>query len=395
MLDELLSLGNDPGAEAELLRRAHDHVALVRASARRGDRSLIGKAEAAVRADPGALVFDDNGSARLTAGGHSWSAGRFVPAAIGTLRAWVTATKGRSAHRVSPEAAPRARLWVLDGASPATDIGALQALCGEGALFQVASQLNCLEAPGPYVVPVVEYLHDPTQGPRASVSAFPATLLRHYAAPGPGGRRFTQVTDGPQIELLADVCEPAVARAQNGYLVAESVHDPGAFLAALESRFDAIRVGVHDAAEVVLGYNWDGGVDGPAPRHIAQVFTSTAAGGLYGAERLGPLFEPVCRQLLRAAYLGTLLAAASLGKSRVVLTLIGGGVFGNPIEVIWGAIQWAMGQVDPILSSDLDVIVNGRNLGERLSRETILAPVRARGGVMLAFDGSGRAGVLR
>ncbi len=31
------------------------------------------------------------------------------------------------------------------------------------------------------------------------------------------------------------------------------------------------------------------------------------------------------RQLLRAAYLGTLLAAVSLGRTRVTLTLIGGG----------------------------------------------------------------------
>ena len=32
---------------------------------------------------------------------------------------------------------------------------------------------------------------------------------------------------------------------------------------------------------------------------------------------------------LRAAYLGTLLAAATLGQHLAVLTLIGGGVFGN------------------------------------------------------------------
>ena len=70
------------------------------------------------------------------------------------------------------------------------------------ALFQVASQFNCLEAPGSFVVPVADYLHDPTQGPRASVSAFPATLVRHYAAPQPGGQRFVQASNGPQIMLV-------------------------------------------------------------------------------------------------------------------------------------------------------------------------------------------------
>ena len=35
----------------------------------------------------------------------------------------------------------------------ATDIGSLQATAGPGMLFQVASQFNCLEAPGPFVTP--------------------------------------------------------------------------------------------------------------------------------------------------------------------------------------------------------------------------------------------------
>jgi hypothetical protein len=79
----------------------------------------------------------------------------------------------------------------------------------------------------------------------------------------------------------------------------------------------------------------------------------------------------------------------------VVLTLIGGGVFGNPVSLIWDAIQWAADETEPLLSRDLDVIVNGRNLGDHMPRETILAGVRAHGGALLAFPRTGLPVVLR
>src|SRR5207244_9763794 len=123
------------------------------------------------------------------------------------------AAEGRS------DTPPSVRLWVLDGASPATDVGSLQGTAEEGTLFQVASQFNCLESPGPFVASVSEYFNDFTQGPRASISAFPATLLRHYAAPGPNSERFVQTSGlGPQLDLLADVFEPGKSPVRNGYL---------------------------------------------------------------------------------------------------------------------------------------------------------------------------------
>jgi hypothetical protein len=131
-------------------------------------------------------------------------------------------------------------------------------------------------------------------------------------------------------------------------------------------------------------------------RRIAQVFTSTVAGGGYGGAGMGrAVFEGACRQLLRAAYLGTLLAAATLGQCRAVLTLIGGGVFGNPVPLIWDAIRWAAAETEPLLSSDLEVIVNGRNLGGHVSRESILAEVRERSGALLTFARTGLPVVFR
>jgi hypothetical protein len=353
----------------------------------------VDAAERVVAKDPAAaFAMDWSGAATLSADGHTWHAGRFEVVSLGELRA-------RAFRYRQSQTDAKARLWVFDGEGPATDIGALQATCGRSTLFQVASQFNCLESPGPYVTPVARYFDDPTQGPRASISAFPATLFRHYLAPGQDGKRFVQQTDGPQIDLLAAACGRRVS--QNGYFTGRGVDHPSV-LDALENRFDAICVGVHDEVEVVLGHDWDGAVVPSAPR-IAQVFTSTAAGGFYGATRhLGrEVFDTFSRHLLRAAYLGTLLAAVTLGKERMVLTLIGGGVFGNPIETIWDAIQWSLEEVKPFLTRDLDVIINGRRLrilmeeGGKDAVKMIQTVVGRHHGALVRFDKLGLAEIRR
>src|SRR5262249_44824876 len=152
------------------------------------------------------------------------------------------------------------------------------------------------------------------------------------------------------LDLLADTFAPEVARVQSGYLMGHNVRDVRALVAALEANFDSIRVGVHEGVQVVLGYDFAGSVRDSERRRIAQVFTSTVAAGGYGGGSLrGAELEGACRPLLRAAYLGTLLAAALLRQRYAVLTLIGGGVFGNPIPLIWDSIRWAAAEAEPLL----------------------------------------------
>jgi O-acetyl-ADP-ribose deacetylase (regulator of RNase III) len=384
MIDLFLKYAVDSAAGPEL----DAAVAKLIGTAGQGRTELVEAAELAVHAaKPGdAFAFDEDGFATLRVEDHVWHAGRFETPSIAELR--------ERAKRAG-SGSGRLRLWVLDGPGLATDVGGLQATAPPGSLFQAASQFNCLESPGPYVTPVVQYFRDYTQGPRASISAFPGTLLRHYAAPGTHGKRFVQ-TEKKQLNLLADVLAPEVAQVQSGYLMAHNVRDPAALLAALTDRFESIRVGVHEGVQVVLGYDFEGAVDDSENRRIAQVFTSTVAGGGYGGAGMsGAAFEGGCRQLLRAAYLGTLLAAATLGQRQAVLTLIGGGVFGNPVPLIWDAIRWAVAEVEPLLSNDLDVIVNGRNLGSQVPRESILAAVRERGGALLAFARTGLPTLFR
>jgi hypothetical protein len=388
--ETMLDLLDGYDGSAAARRRVEDGIrelmGAVLASKGRGDGSLVARAEAEVRADPAWCIrVNDAGEATVYAVGRSFRGGRFETPPLCELRAHALAARVRAGR-------PRAalRLWVLDGAGPVTDIGALQAWAAPGSLFQVASQFNCLESPGAFVTDVASYIHDPTQGPRASISAFPGTLVRHYAAPAPEGRRFVQETDGRQIELLADVAEAGLAAVRNGYLRAPEIADPAAFARALEERFEDIRIGVHDGIEVVLGHDWEGAVEGAPHRTIAQVLTSTIAAGMYGdLDEADRAFAAICRQLQRAAYLGTLLAAAALGKERVALTLIGGGVFANPIEVIWEAILWAADRARALLHRDLVVVVNGRNLGEQLPPHRLRAAAMERGGGLLRIDRTG------
>ncbi len=347
-----------------LSSKAHSIVGRVAREAACDSREQVAAIEAHV-ADGGAdaFRFDRKGFATLRHHRHTFHCGRFTTPTLAEL--------AKAAWRPR-----RIRLVVLGGTSPLLDIGSLQAWSAKGTLFQVASQFNALESPGPYVPPIADYYFDPTQGPRASISAFPGTLLRQYAAPGPRGSRYSQQTDGLQIDLLRDAI--GAGRVTEGYLLGEAVRPRGASASEadavaerLESRFRKIRIGLHESVEVRFGHDWHGRVPARRPR-IDQVFTSTIAGGQYGAEALlgRHRFERVAETLLRAAYLGTLRSAIALDRDRVVLTLIGGGVFGNPLPLIWRSILWAASECErgnekrsgmAVPERDLEVHVNARD----------------------------------
>jgi hypothetical protein len=289
------------------------------------------------------------------------------------------AEKAARAER-SPQSPARApRLFVLGGSHPITDVGALHATAPPGTLFQVASQFNGLESPGPYVADVADYPSDPTQGPRAATCAFAGALVRHYAAPAEGGARFVQRSGGPQLDFVAAGVPVELGRVQSGYLQAHTIADGAALARALGERRDALCVGVHEGLEVVLGARFFGGV-APGTR-VSQVLTSTLAAGGYGHVdlRAGP-FRDVARELLLAAYRGTLFAARALGCRTAVLTLIGGGVFGNPVPLIWEALVAAFDELAARAPGPLDVVVNGRNLPDEVVPHELDAAARARGG---------------
>jgi hypothetical protein len=266
MLDLLAR--SDPADRTSLHDALTAHLHAVSAPGPRGDLRLVAQVEADVSANPSERIrFDRTGLATLEAAGRAFKAGRFETPRLGALRG--RAEQAKAGLAGGPGGA--LRFFVLDGASPATDIGALQATAPTGALFQVASQFNCLEAPDACITPVAEYVHDPTQGPRASISGFPGTFVRHYAAPASDGTRFVQRTNGPQINLLEELCADGAAVVTSGYLMMHNVRRRADFARALEDRFDEIHTGVHDEVEVVFGHNWNGPVPG-APDRPIEVF---------------------------------------------------------------------------------------------------------------------------
>lgn len=232
-----------------------------------------------------------------------------------------------------------------------------------GALFQVASQFNLLEMPSPHVTPedgVTGYAGDHTQGPACALAAGAATIFRNYLVPCNGSVGQTQLH---QLDGLADLGTELSRRSglpirelwdmRNGYALAtrSGLQAINAALQPLdEATRDALRarlrIGVHSRVEVTDG-------DAPHPL-VSQAFC--AALPVAYTRVPSALWEPLATLVLEAAYEATLYAAlenaASGGSNVALLTLLGGGVFGNDEHWILAAMRRALEQAR---GWDLDV----------------------------------------
>src|SRR5271156_5754444 len=209
------------------------------------------------------------------------------------------------------------------------------------ALFQVASQFNLLEMVSPDVTPehgVTRYQSDPTQGPACAIAAGAATIYRNYFAPVDGGygqtarRQFDGLADlGEALAATLDKPVQALWEMQNGYalcsragLDAITQH----VQALLPEQIDKLR------AKLCIGVHSDVEVTDAAGEHrplVSQALCSalpvayTSVPSVHWRQ-----FAPL---ILDAAYEATMLTAV-LNKQRgvsnvVLLTLLGGGAFGN------------------------------------------------------------------
>jgi hypothetical protein len=223
-----------------------------------------------------------------------------------------------------------------------------------GALFQVASQFNMLEMTGPGVTPengVTIYQHDHTQGPACAVAAGAATIYRNYFAPVGGS--YGQAADR-QLDGLADLGE-ALSEAlkqpvgslwemRNGYALCSisGLDAISALLGRLQpDQVDALRgklrIGIHSDVAVT---------DAEAERLpvVSQAFCSALP--VAYSRVPSAHWKPFASLVLEAAYEATMLAAV-LNRQRgasdvVLLTLLGGGAFGNADDWIHGAIRRAL-----------------------------------------------------
>jgi hypothetical protein len=289
--------------------------------------------------------------------GATFRVGRFSTPSLSSLRAGAAAL-----------ALPRGRGRGLRLRHEAVgDVLGLHALPeNEGALFQVASQFNCLEFPGPSTVPedgVTGYAHDPTQGPACALAAAAATVYRHLFVPVKGGigqSRDRQIdnTDGLRA-ALGEV--PALWDTKNGYTFSSAARlsrlrarlealDP----AARETLMGALEIGLQTGVGVTFSSRF---VPLDRAQSVSQAFCSALSCAYSGLPN--GLWEPFARLVLEGAYEATLLAAAieraeGAGSGRVWLTFLGGGAFGNDSAWITDAIGRALSRAAGL---DLDVRV--------------------------------------
>jgi len=255
------------------------------------------------------------------------------------------------------------------------DVHTLHAsLDAKNALIQVASQFNLLEMISQSVSPeqgVTRYQDDKTQGPACAIAAGAATMYRNYFAPV--GLQVGQ-TKEHQINTLADLLSALPGgdeiTMKNGYALAsdettlETIGD--AISNASPSKRDQwrslLRIGLHHEVEVTAA--------GPGCGQLVTQAFCSALPISYNTVGDADQWEPFGRLVLEAAYEATLLAgvlnAARNGSSKVYLTLLGGGAFGNERGWILDAINRA---VHIVRDQELDVqIINFRHVGDDMKR---------------------------
>jgi hypothetical protein len=228
----------------------------------------------------------------------------------------------------------------------------------EGALFQVASQFNLLEMTGPSVIPeqgVTRYAGDATQGPACAMAAGAATIYRNYFAPVDGESGQTRERQIDALSPMGEALSSKLGRPvsdlwtmSNGYaLCTQSGLDAVAGLLAgcTDEDRDELRgrlaIGVHRDVEVT-------DVREGARRLVSQAFCSALPVAYGGGPRSS--WEAFARLVLEASYEATLLSAVEQsvvgGSNIVLLTRVGGGVFGNADAWIDDAIVRALGIVE-------------------------------------------------
>lgn len=302
--------------------------------------SLFGFRESADRVRAHLTVEGDR--LRSSANGATYGCGRLSTPSLAALR--------ESTHAAAPNT-----LREVVG-----DVRRLHAdPANAGAVIQAASQFNLLEMVGPSVTPeagVTGYQNDRTQGPICAISCGAGTVYRNWFVPLDG--QLGQTADR-QIDCLADLGDAlgnqdaSLWAMRNGYAMLTE-HGKR----TLPERLGALDEPARDALRARLRIGVHADVEVTAPRaghHLTQVYGS-ALPVAYGG---GPTaaWEALARIVLEASYEATLRAAAAnaaaTGNRTVFLTLLGGGVFGNPIPWIVDAIDRAV----RVVPAGLDVAV--------------------------------------
>ena len=231
------------------------------------------------------------------------------------------------------------------------------------ALFQVASQFNLLEMSTPQKTPedgVDIYWRDPTQGPACATATIGATLFRNYFVEHGG---FLGQTADQQVNGLRDVLTRLGLREDESYLyengyVRLSKEDMIACSKKIDKLSEEERFEI--MGELSVGIHWGCQVNNAEiglEQRVSLILCSGLPLGGYArpgvslddAEALGRLVQDGMQE---ATILAGALNRVKFGSPDVVLTKLGNGVFGNPVDWVVAARNRAL----DLVPCSLDVL---------------------------------------
>lgn len=288
--------------------------------------------------------------------GQEFNAGYFEQITLGKLRKEATGLSNRQ----NKEPIKFTIMYAQENRNT-VDIGALQADPKNiDTVFQIASNFNVLESTDYSSLPILtNYIWDMTQGPLASISAAPGLIFRQYYCfwnQFPDNPKKWPIKEQNSGEIHSDshinLLENLNITTQNGYIISgiENI---------IPENFNNFKIGFHSNIQVTSGlaHGNQHQVFYDPKQLINQVFAAAINMGQCQTEDEYIATSEQAKLILKWTYEATLKAAFCMGKTRVFLTRMGGGAFGNNPSWIEEAIIEAIN--DPVLEkSGLEVILN-------------------------------------
>lgn len=221
-------------------------------------------------------------------------------------------------------------------------VARLEVTAPKNSLFQVASNFHAFEQvahdSSPQSKPLQDIFYDMTQGPAAVIPTSLDLITRRYLYRG-GREEYTdaKLNEGRwPLDMLAKMHSRGVGITVGGWADITHAQDPQ----YANEAFDLVKcVGAVLVKDALVTHDDRGREIASRNQRVHQVLTSTLDITLFDSRVWMNIF-------LIAAYINTLTAASVLHVSNVYLTLIGGGVFANPIPCIFAAMAIAFNTVD-------------------------------------------------
>ena len=211
---------------------------------------------------------------------------------------------------------------------PKAEVKAIQASPSfENAVFQIASNFNCIE--GAYNG-IVNHLRDGVQGEQASIGALPGTILRTYCV-NPKELQLLFNLEGKEVNTYTQTKKMLPGFRVKNLINPESWEH--------QNMTHRIKIGYHSDISVTHGQNFKKVIH---DQKIDQVFTSALyLNDIFRKNVVYNIDKPTAAMpFLWASYLGTIYGAHLYGRQKVVLTLMGCGAFANYLKWLIPVFEW-------------------------------------------------------